>query len=385
MRTSTVVAGVVCLVIAMAGPVEAGQTTAGVRAAVEQRERELRTSSVRPSAMDARIGSLIAAPANQVGVEIGKDGAAVGKARFVFAPAGSDSSFDVVLKGPISSSGDGQPFTDTGLGNGATARFGYNLSIFTTRLPAAARPYADSLEEYVVLLTQPAAGAQTALGLPAGGVALESEMLRSRLADVVADHSFFLSASVEVGRQSFSYLNADLTKAAPVSHTDHLLNAGLGYSRISRSNGNPLFFAAVGYSEGERHTAQRSRQICSPVSGTSSLECASAVIGAPALNSARTVEFDLRSWSHGQKVGFNPRFIHERLRESGSDVLKVTRTAEIAISYLVYKKKEENGQTVETGILDVGAFTGGVRVGVQRGDRSGMFFAVFFGTVLGAS
>lgn len=187
-------------------------------------------------------------------------------------------------------------------------------------------------------------------------------------------HSLALALSAEFGRQAFSFLREDLTQALEETHTDYFLNAGVGYSRISRSTKNPLFYASLSYSEGERYTAARSRQICTPVPGTSSTECRTSANGPPTKDDARAITLDLRSWSYGQRLAFNPRFVHERATEGPVGVRHVQRTAELAISYLVL--------AADSGVLDKEAFTAGVRIGYQRGRQNGAFLAVFFGTVL---
>src|SRR5690349_12343548 len=133
MRAGAAIAGI--LIVLLAGgwtPALARQSGDAVQAKVDTFRADLRQRVAREGALDPRIGGLIAASKNQVGIEIGKDGTAVGRARFVFAPKGSDSSFDVVLKGPISSAGEGTPLSETGLANGASVRFGYNLNLFST-------------------------------------------------------------------------------------------------------------------------------------------------------------------------------------------------------------------------------------------------------------
>ena len=57
-------------------------------------------------------------------------------------------------------------------------------------------------------------------------------------------------------------------------------------------------------------------------------------------------------------------------------------TGEVALSYLLFKKDDQGH---ETSALNVGAFTGGVRVGYQKAETSGAFVAIFFGTVLGVN
>lgn len=385
MRTGRALAGISILLL-MGGwtPVLARQDRDPVQARVDAFRADLRERRAREGALDPRIGGLIAASKNQVGIEIGKDGTAVGRARFVFAPKGSDSSFDVVLKGPISAAGEGTPLSETGLANGASVRFGYNLNFFSTTVSSATR--AAGIDDIHAL----ARASLNESAAPPEGRALASRLNaptaaeRRRAVDnaLRVTHSVFLALSMELGRQSYAFLNQDLTPGTTESHTDHLINAGVGYSRIDEGSGNPLLFASLGYSDGERHTAQRSRQLCSPVAGGPSLECRNAIIGAPTPGKLHTVDVDVRSWAYAQRVGFNPRYVYERQRNPLTGQVLVTRTGEVAISYLIFKKDDAGHETTT---LNVGAFTGGVRIGYQKAETSGAFVAIFFGTVLGAN
>jgi hypothetical protein len=365
-------------------PVLARQSGDAVQAKVDTFRADLRQRVAREGALDPRIGGLIAASKNQVGIEIGKDGTAVGRARFVFAPKGSDSSFDVVLKGPISSAGEGTPLSETGLANGASVRFGYNLNLFSTTVSSAARAAGiDSIQELARYAIDPSAA-------PPAARAMVGRLNRNEAAErqpevenaLRVSHSVFLALSMELGRQSYAFLNQDLTPGTTESHTDHVINAGVGYSRIDESSGNPLLFASFGYSDGERHTAQRSRQLCSPIAGGPSLECRAAIIGAPTPGKLHIVDVDVRSWAYAQRIGFNPRYVYERQRNPLTGQVMVTRTGEVALSYLLFKKDDQGH---ETSALNVGAFTGGVRVGYQKAETSGAFVAIFFGTVLGVN
>ena len=357
-----------------------------VQAELKSYKQTLRVKSARAGALDLSIGNVIASPHNQIGLEVSKDGTAIGKARFVFAPVGSDSTWDILVKGPISSSGDGEPLTARGLANGASVRLGYNLNLFSMTVSEEARtrglatPYAvaagavartipDNTTFASLTTTAAAARSRTATDTHVANV----------LRALQVKHSLFLAASIEVGRKDYSFLNADLSEAPGESHTDHLINTGVGYSRGDSGTGNPLFFGGASYSFGDKHTAKKTRQICSPIGSLPSLECRSAVIGGPTPQKVSVVEAEFRSWSYEQRIGFNPRFVKERVRIAGLPD-EVRKAGELAISYLIFKKDKDGN---ETSLLDASALTAGVRIGYEEGRSSGAYFSVFFGTVLG--
>ncbi|MEO8484230.1 MAG: hypothetical protein ABI634_18610 [Acidobacteriota bacterium] len=364
----------------------AQQTPDPIAAQIQSFREQERKTVAREGALDLNIDSIVSAPKNQIAVEIGKDGAATGKARFVFAPSGSDSSFDVVLKGPISSAGEGRPLTERGLGNGATVRFGYNLNLFSLTVSPEGRAagFSDihTLAAAVNEVSTASIDRQEKLGPLARNMAASGDLRRRAIERAVhVEHSLFLALSIEAGHQTYAFLNNDLTPGDPEAHTDTQRNAGIGYSRMDGDSGNPLFFFSANYSEGDLHTAGSSSQICSPFGAASSLKCQTAVLGKPAAAKTRSVEVDLRSWSYAQRIGFNPRYVIDRVRDKTTGDTQTTRTTEIAISYLMFKKDKDGN---DTNALNVGAFTGGIRIGYQQSQQSGPFVAIFFGTVLGS-
>jgi hypothetical protein len=334
---------------------------------VAQLRQALRPTVARSGAQDPRIGDLIATPEQQVTFEVGKDGSTLAKARFAYAPAGSDSSFDVVLKGPISSSNEGTPLTDTGLTNGASVRVGYTLNLFTIAVPQSQQAFngLSRLESYASCLQ--------------GSRPAQRAGLRGLRASATVTNSIYLNGSLEIAPQTFSFLNQDLTKAPSEKDTDYSANSAFGYSRIG-ADSNPLFFVGAGYSVARQHSAQSARQICTPVSGTTSTECKSEVVGPPDGERSQTLQVDLRTWSYSSLIAINPRFVRQRTVNTTGGV-SISKTAEVAISYVVLKSGPGGSS-----VLDTNALTAGVRFGYQSGDTgTGPYFAVFFGTALGIS
>jgi hypothetical protein len=93
------------------------------------------------------------------------------------------------------------------------------------------------------------------------------------------------------------------------------------------------------------------------------------VLGAPARQTERSIEIDIRSWAYSQRLGINPHFSQDRATRKW--------TSEIALSYLVLKEAA-NGLPQ----LDPEALTVGFRVGSRPVQDGGVYAAVFFGTVL---
>lgn len=365
---------------------------AEIEAYVPQLRRALQRKQVFPTIADPSITSTAAAPLNEVALEVARDGQTVGKARLAL-PLGQ-SSLDVVLKGPISSRGDGTPITPAGLSNGASIRFGVQHTIWAT---TSAIPEVDNLARAANISHIEAAGALLAAAradpsmLSTGSVGLRrlgtmglGETSREAAAASLAANltsvtsSFFAGAGYEASSQSFEYLDAASLARKTERRRGEAVGFSLGYGRVGSFEGidakQPLAYVGIAFSGGTGATGSPKQQVCVPLEGdTGATRCESVALAAPTDTKTRELRVEARQWMRDQKLGLNPLFI----RDFESD----SSTLELNVSALVFKKSAEGMPAYE---LDSSALTAGVRIGWNfQGKAEGAYFAVFFGSVLG--
>lgn len=354
-------------------------------------------------ALDPAITGRSAAPTHAVALEVGKEGETVGKARLAFNLDGGNA-VDVVLQGPINKQSAGVPLTDRGLAGGASATFGYSLTLWGNSVPAATLAASGDLARV----------AQSARALPepvvlspletmiATGLAMESDggtrgyadpalqvLSNQQPAFAVRDtrriasalwnagtarlsSTVILRGSYGVGVNTFKYAGSlDPVTEVSTTETDHSKSVNLSYVRLLR-NGEaqaPLMLVSVGYAWSDAWKGADPRQICAPRNGGPVLECQSLVLAAPTEKTAKGVEVDVRSWAYEQKLGINPHFSYDEATGKWS--------SEVGLSYLVLKEAVEGIPQ-----LDAKAMTVGVRVGSRPADAGGVYASVYFGTVL---
>jgi hypothetical protein len=370
-----------------------------VRALARAVERSLREVVLR-GAFDPGIRARTAAPVNQVALEVGADGTAVGKARLSWLLDSYNSSVDIILRGPITQS-NGTPLTDRGLADGASATLTYNLTLWGSSVPAPAGVS-------VLSRTSTLSGRQltTLEALIAAGLALRSRTVDApdptlrTLAQPTAQNAFesmdakrigfvlrqaglarlqrtvAMSGSYGIGARSFTYASeiADPLPITTETREDTSFSLNVAYLQLLHDSEAeaPLLLLSGGYTNDRTHNPRRSRQICTSLNIGSAIECRAVVIGAPTKQTQESIEFDVRSWAYRQKLGINPHLSY--------DLLTDALTSEVSLSYLVLRKSDSADALPQ---LDTNALTIGVRVGFRPQEEGGPFAAVFFATVLG--
>lgn len=368
--------------------------TPALRQALQRRQ-------VAPIIADPAVSQVTAAALNQVALEFDKDGEAFGKMRLGF-PFGQ-SSLDIVIKGPISSKGRGNPLTQAGLSNDASARIGIHHSIWNSvsAVPEI-QALADSQDMSVIdaasawLLaasTQPEAARQALSSVHENSSSAAARVI-DRLSEgqslkevarmaveqglVAVESSLFLSATYESGSHEFAWLDPTELIRRTTKQRDEAVAFSIGYGRTGTFEGTsgkqPLTYLGLSFSGGETHIASAQRTVCVPLNdNAAATTCEETAVSGPTAAPFRKLSLEMRQWIRDQKLGFNPQFIHD----FEEDISRF----EVNISALIFKKTADGNPTYE---LDTSALTGGARIGwATKSDRRGAYFAVFFSTVLG--
>ena len=383
---------------------------AEVRTLSRRVERSLRDVVLR-GALDPRISARTSAPVNMATLEVGEDGAAVGKAKLSWRLDELGSSVDVILKGPIAKS-SGVPLTDRGLADGASLTVGYALTLWGSSVSApasvsvAARTTPSSgrrlsplealvaaglaSEQVAAREARSATGERRAPRTDSTLRALERDPFQRAFRErnpqrigfalrqsgmATLERTVSLSGSYSVGSHTFNYSElADPIVDKSATKQDTAFAVNVAYLQLLRQGDDeaPLMLLSAGYTSSDAYTPRKARQICTPLAVGAGHECRALIIGAPKQATTDSVELDVRSWAYAQKLGVNPHFSYDRTTRKW--------TSELDLSYLVLtegRKPEELPQ------LRAKALTVGVRVGKRPSEDGGPFFAVFFGTVLG--
>lgn len=404
------VSALLCSVVGAAAQ-DVQVTVAGQPATVSRDQADANAPALRQALQRRQVAPLIADPAvsqitaaalNQVALEFSKDGEASGKMRLGF-PFGQ-SSFDIVLEGPINSKNRGTPLTQAGLSNDASVRLGIHHSIWNSvsAVPEI-QALADSQDMSVIDATsawlmaaasQPvvarqalSSGRETASfaarrvinQLSEGQSLKEMARLAVEQGLVAVESSLFFSAGYEFGSREFAWLDPTELTQRSTKERDEAVAFSIGYGRTGTFEGvtgkQPLTYLGLSFSGGEAHTAGAARTVCLPLmENVAASTCEETALSGPAAAPFRKLSLEMRQWIRDQKLGFNPQFLH--------DFKADISTFEVNISALIFKKTPDGNPTYE---LDTSALTGGVRIGwsTESADRGGAYFAVFFSTVLG--
>jgi len=357
------------------------QDVAELRARLDRIGRRVQAQ---PLLADPSISALAASGHQGVTVETTKDGT-TGKIRL--ARSVLNNTFDLVIKGPVSSSGAGVLATDGGLSSGASARVGVQRAV-------ALRARVRDLPSAVSTRTMEGAAAWlTAIRANKGNYRLQRKgqaeprfveapdvagTAELAFADgsVAVEQAWYWALGFERAMNKFRFMPLPAVEPLSVTRWDSLLSGSLGYGRMGTprpdTSAQPLFYVGVSGEFGRRHDASDASNVCTPVSNSTATTCRSISTAGPVRQDADILKVELRQWFRDQELGLNPQLVFDRAADSAR--------FEFNVSSLVYKRKD----TQSPYELDQKALSAGVKTAwTFRGREKGPSISVFISTVLG--
>ena len=384
------------------------------RLALDRAGRKLAHSQFADPAITSAPGTVAN---NGVALEVTKEGKTTGRAQL--AHRAQDITLSLTLEGPISEQNQGDAVSDAGLADGATARAGAALTLWSKDVELESggaagltsffeplmqrcgelRSLFRSDEERLTLAIAvasllPETARQQYRSVLAGGVltapTLEAMAERTVKAGVMrVTQSWTVNGSFGKSREKFKFV----TEANPTSQsrvtTGNTFSAGVAYARshvLETNDGQyvwPQVSFAVGFRATDAHDSAPSRQVCTPF-GELATQCQTVATNEPSQKKNSEWIADLRHWTYADRVATNLTYVREK-----NDLTNIwTNLFEMRVSY-VQTKKSELGQGLPDYLLDTSALTVGARSGWRWGgneddDTNGAYFVIYFATSLGA-